>query len=40
MAFAKPKIAGKEIQIALAFHNRAPVKDEPTSPANVGEFDQ
>lgn len=32
MAFAKPKIAGKEIEIALAFHNRIPEKIEPDAP--------
>jgi spore germination cell wall hydrolase CwlJ-like protein len=32
MAFAKPKIAGKEIEIALAFHNRAPEKLEQDLP--------
>lgn len=36
MAFAKPKIAGKEIQIALAFHNRAPEKTEPDAPMLAG----
>lgn len=32
MAFVKPKIAGKEIQIALAFHNRAPEKTSDDIP--------
>ncbi len=36
MAFAKPKIAGKEIKIALAFHNRAPEKIEPDAPMLAG----
>ncbi|MGH7002684.1 MAG: cell wall hydrolase, partial [Alphaproteobacteria bacterium] len=43
MAFAKPKIAGQEIQIALAFHNRAPaesVKDMPPMLASLITNDQ
>ncbi len=32
MAFAKPKIAGKEFEIALAFHKRVPDKPEPDLP--------
>ena len=32
MAFAKPKIAGKEFEIALTFHNRVPDKSEPDLP--------
>jgi spore germination cell wall hydrolase CwlJ-like protein len=35
MAFAKPKIAGKELQIALAFHERVPEKAEPNLPPMV-----
>ncbi|MEK1851079.1 MAG: cell wall hydrolase [Phyllobacterium sp.] len=43
MAFAKPKIAGKEFQIALAFHNRAPAKtadDVPPMLASLINNDQ
>jgi len=32
MAFAQPKIAGKEFEIALAFHKRVPDKPEPDLP--------
>lgn len=36
MAFAKPKIAGKEIQIALAFHKRVPEKTASDAPMLAG----
>jgi spore germination cell wall hydrolase CwlJ-like protein len=36
MAFVKPKIAGKEIQIAQAFHNRVPEKISPAATMLAG----